>query len=224
MSGSRHSLTIENMSMPGGLRAPTGFSMVGMLASFGGLQALSTVISALPAALPVPVFVLQHGNPNGDGHRLAHLLGRRARLPVAVAVPGDPIPERGIVVVPAGHQFEIRDHRMYLTAGRGSRGGDALFTTMAAAAGRGAIGVVLTGMQGDGAAGVRAIKTAGGRVLVQDPATAQGPGMPLSALATGCVDHVLPLTHMAPALTALTMTIGAADLLAVPAPAWAMLG
>jgi two-component system chemotaxis response regulator CheB len=197
--------------------------MVGVIASLGGLQALSAVVSALPAALPVPVFVLQHGRPNG-GHRLAELLGHRAQLPVAVAVHGRPVPGIGIVVVPSGHRFEIRDRRMYLTAGSGAGGGDALFTSIAAGAGRGAIGVVLTGLQSDGAAGVRAIKTAGGRVLVQDPTTARGPGMPLSALATGCVDHVLPLTHIAPAVTALTMTVGAADLLAVPTPAWAMLG
>jgi two-component system chemotaxis response regulator CheB len=224
MSGGRHPPTIEDMPGPADLRPTAGFSMVAMVASLGGLQALSTVVSALPAALPVPVFVLQHGNPSAGGHRLAQLLGRRAQLPVAVAVHARPVPETGVVVVPAGRRFQIRDRRMYLAAGRGTAGGDALFTTMAAAAGRGAIGVVLTGLQRDGAAGVRAIKTAGGRVLVQDPTTAQGPGMPLSALATGCVDHVLPLTHIAPALTALTMTVGAAELLTVPAPAWAMLG
>ena len=72
----------------------------------------------------------------------------------------------------------------------------------------------------DGAQGVRAIKRHGGRVLVQDSATARASGMPSSATATGCVDLVLPLYRIAPALIALTMA-PAADLLIVPTPPWA---
>jgi two-component system, chemotaxis family, protein-glutamate methylesterase/glutaminase len=85
------------------------------------------------------------------------------------------------------------------------------------------IGVVLTGMLKDGTKGVRAVKRHGGRVLAQDPATARASGMPSSAIATGCVDFVLPMHRIAPALVALTMAPGAAELLTVPTPPWASL-
>jgi two-component system chemotaxis response regulator CheB len=60
-------------------------------------------------------------------------------------------------------------------------------------------------------------------VLVQDPEDAEAPAMPRAALATGCVEHALPLPLVAPALVAYVMAPGAADLLAVPVPPWARL-
>jgi two-component system chemotaxis response regulator CheB len=75
----------------------------------------------------------------------------------------------------------------------------------------------------DGAVGARALKRRGGRLLVQDPATARAASMPASTLATGCVDFVLPLPRIAPALIALTMAPGGAELFAVPTPSWAVL-
>ena len=103
------------------------------------------------------------------------------------------------------------------------RPGDAVLAGAAQAVGAGLIAVVLTGMLRDGADGVRAVKRRGGRVLVQDPETAQASGMPLSAIATGCIDFVLPVPHIAPALVALTVAPGAGDLLAVRPPSWARL-
>jgi two-component system chemotaxis response regulator CheB len=82
---------------------------------------------------------------------------------------------------------------------------DPLFASVARAYGRRALAVILTGMGVDGAAGARAVKTGGGRVLAQDPATAQEDGMPCAAIATGCVDSVLPLELIGPALLALRM-------------------
>ena len=58
------------------------------------------------------------------------------------------------------------------------------------------VAIILTGMQTDGAQGVRDVKRRGGRVLVQDPATARASGMPSAALATGCVDFVLPAARI----------------------------
>ena len=86
-----------------------------------------------------------------------------------------------------------------------------------------AIAVILSGMLHDGTQGIRSVKRYGGRVLAQDPATARGTSMPSSAMATGCVDFVLPPHRLAPALIALAMAPGGASLLAVPAPHWAAL-
>jgi two-component system chemotaxis response regulator CheB len=76
-------------------------------------------------------------------------------------------------------------------------------------------------MQRDGAKGVQAIKGHRGRVLAQDPATAGSPEMPSAAIATGCVELVLPPHLLASALVALAMAPGASELLRVAAPPWA---
>ena len=74
---------------------------------------------------------------------------------------------------------------------------DVLFDSVAEAAGAGATAVILTGMGGDGAAGMRRIKAAGGHTLAQDEATCVVFGMPRSAIELGCVDRVAPLSALA---------------------------
>lgn len=91
------------------------------------------------------------------------------------------------------------------------------------AVGAGVVAVVLTGKLSDGTEGVRAVKRHGGRVLAQDPCTAQAASMPSSAIATGCVDFVLPIEKMRAALMALILAPGGAELLRVRPPSWARL-
>ena len=98
---------------------------------------------------------------------------------------------------------------------------DPLITSVAERCAGRALCVVLTGRLDDGAAGVRALKHRGGRAIAQEPGTARAPGMPMAAVATGCVDLVLPLERIPHALIALTMAPGAAALLRVPPPPWA---
>jgi two-component system, chemotaxis family, protein-glutamate methylesterase/glutaminase len=198
-----------------------GFSVVVLAASSGGLRALQTVVSGLPADFPVPLLVVQHRRPSRR-EMLTDLLGIRATLPVRTATPG-PLTS-GVTVLPAGTTADLdaeglltlRPHPTATTA-------DAVLLSAAAAFGPGVLAVVLTGRMNDGAAGVRGVRRAGGRVLVQDPEDAEAPGMPSAALATGCVEHALPLPLVAPALVAYAMAPGAADLLAVPVPPWARL-
>jgi two-component system, chemotaxis family, protein-glutamate methylesterase/glutaminase len=97
-------------------------------------------------------------------------------------------------------------------------GGDALLASAAAVLPGPAIGVILSGMLTDGTRGIRAIKRHGGRVLVQDPATARAASMPASALATGCVDFTLPPHRLAPAPVALTMAPAAPACWPCPPP------
>ena len=83
--------------------------------------------------------------------------------------------------------------------------------------------MVLTGKLHDGTEGARAIKRGGGRVLAEDPETARAPAMPTSAIAAGCVDHVLAVEQIPAALVAFVMAPGAAELFQVPSPPWARL-
>lgn len=212
------------MSSPGLDQDPIGFGLIVMVASLGGLESVSTVLTGLPARFPVPILLLQHGRRRDGQELLAPLLQRRSGLPVRTGEDGAPADQRGVTVVPRGQTATLDErHRLALSGTDGVGSGDALLTSAAAVAGPGAIGVVLTGLLHDGANGVRAIKRAGGRVLAEDPRTARAGSMPSSAIATGCVDFVLPRTRLAAALVALTVAPGGADLFAVPTPAWASL-
>jgi two-component system chemotaxis response regulator CheB len=212
------------VSATGQIARPPRFELVVLVASLGGLEATSTVLSGLPEKFAIPLVLVQHGRRSQDLDALMRLLQRRTHLPVRVAGVGTSARMPGVVVIPFGCIATLDPAlRFQLREGDGLHGGDALFTSAAAAVGSAVIGVVLTGMLRDGSQGVRAIKRHGGRVIVQDPTTARAAGMPSSAIATGCIDFVLPLHRIAPALVALTMAPGAAELLTVPTPPWAQL-
>ncbi|MGY1742792.1 MULTISPECIES: chemotaxis protein CheB [unclassified Blastococcus] len=203
--------------------APAGpIDVVVLAASAGGLRALRRIVPALPAGFPAAVLVVQHRRA-GAAELLTPLLRSSAALPVRTATDGPLQP--GVTVLPAGLSAELSPAGgLTLRPAPPNRTADVALTSAAAAFGPRVLAVVLTGRLDDGAAGVRAVRRAGGRVLAQDPADAEAPGMPSAALATGCVEHVLPLSHVAPALVAYTMAPGAADLLAVPPTPWARLG
>jgi two-component system chemotaxis response regulator CheB len=195
-----------------------------MVASLGGLAAISDILGALPASFPVSLVVVQHGRANPDQDRFTRLLTTRTALPVRTATTGSPLLTPGVTVIPHGHTATLEpDGTTTLVNGDALHAGDQFLHSLADIAGQAAIAVILTGMLADGAHGVRAIKRRGGRVLVQDPHTARAPSMPSNAMATGCVDHVLPLHRIAAGLVALTMAPGGADLLTVPMPPWAQL-
>ena len=196
------------------------FDVVVVAASFGGPAALTRLVAGLPADFPAPVLVVQHRTPRIDS-ALSDVLQRRAVLPVRLAADDHLVATPGITVLPARHTATVDDGRLRLRAADGLRTADPLLVSAAAAYGRGVIAALLTGRLDDGAAGVRAVKRRGGRTIVEDPSTAQAAGMPAASLATGCVDLVLPLPHIAHALVAFTMAPGAADLLRVPLSPWA---
>lgn len=208
------------------------FETVGVVASLGGLDAVTALLSALPAGFPAGVVLAQHGRLADDPDRLTRLLERRCALPVRTVRTGDPVRGPGVAVVPTGCTAAVTgDGRFTVAPTAPHRAGepappgpgDELLRGIADAVGPAAVAVVLTGMLRDGAQGVRAVKRVGGRVLVQDPETARAAGMPSSAIATGCVDFVLPPERLGPALVTLVMAPGGADLLTVPTPPWAQL-
>ena len=169
----------------------------------GGLRALQTIFPGLPPDFCVPMAVVQHRHKSsGDG--LAALLGRSTELPIVDAEDQQPIEPGVIYLAPA-------DYHLYVERGSFSLSTDAavsysrpsidvLFESAAEAYEGGVIGIVLTGANSDGARGAQKIKKLGGRVIVQDPETAEAPAMPQAAIEATQVDQILRLEQIAPYL------------------------
>lgn len=182
--------------------------LVILAASAGGIEATGTILEALPASFPIPIVVLQHRSPTRQSI-LPAILGRRCALRVKDAEPGERFVAGTVYVAPAathltvGHDrcFHHRDgtrvHSLRSSA-------DPLIRSAAHALGGKVIAVILTGGGRNGTDGVRDVRTLGGTVIAQDPATARQPGMPRAAIATGAVDYVLSLESIAPMLVQLT--------------------
>lgn len=203
-----------------------GFEFVIAVASLGGLPVLTSLVRGLPGTFPVPVLIVSH-RPHRDLDPLPWLLQRQTSLPVRTATHGLADWGPGITVIPGGTAATLDGSRRLslerVTSPR-YQCGDALLASAAGAVQPDAvIAVVMSGMLRDGAEGIRPVKRHGGRVLAQDPATARAASMPNNAIATGCVDFVLPPERLATALVALAMAPGGASLLSVPAPHWASL-
>ncbi len=170
-------------------------------ASAGGIDALSTLVSSLPTGFPAPIVIAQHLDPTRPSH-LAEILSARSPIPVREVKNQEPL-EAGIVfVVPPNRHVEINDHAVTVIEDHGGRplpSIDLALTTAAAVFGEGLVAVIPTGSGADGAAGARDVKASGGIVVIQDPATAAYPSMPL-ALAPNVVDIVSDLKSLGPLL------------------------
>ena len=207
-------------SPAGNLCPDTAFDVVAIAASAGGMRAIEEILASLPREFPSAILVQTHLNPRHQS-ALAEILQRSSRLPVAWAAQHARLQPGAVRVAPPGQHVRVAPSGLLsLTSweqlGHRKPTADGLFASVAASFTGRAIGVVLTGYLSDGAQGVRAIQQHGGRVLVQQPASAEVPDMPLAALATGCVDFALPLPALAAALTTLVMIPGAAQFFAVP--------
>jgi two-component system chemotaxis response regulator CheB len=188
----------------------TAFDVVAMAASAGGLAALSGILAALPTDFPAAIVIVQHRAVQ-EPFQLPEVLGLRTVLRVEPAREGIKLrPATAFIALPDWHLLVNVDGTLGLSHSEKVKfvrpSADRLFESLAASFGERAIGVVLTGTGSDGSGGVLVIKRMGGVVIVQDAATAEAPGMPLSAIATGAADWILPLDEIAPALVKLVMT------------------
>jgi two-component system chemotaxis response regulator CheB len=175
--------------------------------SAGGLDALRTIVSALPEDFPAAVFVVLHMSPQSPGV-LHEILERAGRLP-AISVTRTERIERGrIYVAPPDFHIVLEPGRVKPTKGpkenRFRPAIDPLFRSAAQVYGPRAIGVILTGNLDDGTAGLSAIKQLGGITVVQDPDDALYPSMPASALNHVNADHRVALADVAGLLVQLT--------------------
>ena len=178
--------------------APNRVVVVGT--SYGGLQALSVLLGGLPADFEPAVVVVQHRSRDSDD-TLSRLLGDRTPLPVVEVDDKDAIEAGHVFIAPPDYHLLVEGETFALSTeapvafSRPSI--DVLFESAAEALGERVIGVLLTGANADGAAGLVRIKQRGGYAIVQDPETAVGRAMPAAGVATAVVDVVLPLERIA---------------------------
>jgi two-component system chemotaxis response regulator CheB len=168
-------------------------------ASVGGVQALRRLAAQLPAAFPASVCVVLHIGANASS--LPALLAAAGPLPAEHPKSGQRLRPGRICLAPPDHHLLLMPGDE-LQLSRGAREHhtrpaiDPLFRSAALVAGPRVVGVLLTGRLDDGVAGLQAIKSCGGVVVVQDPDDAEDPGMPRAAMSAVQVDHCVPLHRM----------------------------
>lgn len=169
--------------------------LVAIGASTGGPAVVAEILRGLPADLAAPILVVQHIAP-GFTTGLAEWLGQGTRLAVKLAELGEPVQPGTVYLAPDSTQMGItKEGRIRLTKEPAEDNfcpsASYLFQSVAEAYGRSAVGVLLTGMGRDGAAGLRKLREAGGVTIAQDEETSVVFGMPGEAIRLGAAEYVL---------------------------------
>ncbi len=180
------------------------YDLIVIGASWGGLNAVGEILAALPAETDAAVVVAQHRKADAVEGGLAGLLGHRAQLPVSEADDKTSIEPGHVYLAPPDYHLLVQhgyfslstDDRVHYA--RPSI--DVLFESAADAYRERVVGVILTGANADGAAGLARIKRSGGVAVVQDPLTAERHEMPGAAIAATAADAILPLDEIGPFL------------------------
>jgi len=187
----------SSKSAPGGPR----IEAIVIGASAGGVEAVGTLLQQLPQPYAPSLMVVIH-LPADRPSLLAEIFQARCSLPVREALDKEHVEAGTVYVAPPGYHLLVEASRTLALSldapvafSRPSI--DVLFESAAAAYGDRVLGVVLSGGNSDGAAGLAAIRAAGGRGWVQEPADALAAAMPMAALDTAGADLVLPLRDMA---------------------------
>lgn len=188
------------------VRGKMGEKLIAIGASTGGTEAIREVLQALPGDCP-PIVIVQH-IPETFSASFARRTDAACELTVKEVVDGERIQRGHAYVAPGSHHFYIERRASCYTArlsdgphvNRHRPAVDVLFRSVAQNVGPKAVGVVLTGMGDDGAVGLKEIRDAGGRTLVQDERSCVVYGMPKEAVAIGAAEAVVPLDRIARAI------------------------
>jgi len=178
---------------------PTGFPIVGIGASAGGLEAFEQLFRKAPPDSGMAFVLVSHLDPS-HASILTEILQRSTTMPVIEIQDQMKVTPNSVYVIPPNRDMAIFHGALQLSVPDQPRGQrmpiDAFLRSLAEDQGERAIGIILSGTGTDGTLGLRAILGAGGVSLVQEPATAKYDGMPNSAINAGYATHVLPVEKM----------------------------
>jgi two-component system CheB/CheR fusion protein len=179
--------------------ATLAFPIVGMGASAGGLEALTSFFKATPTHSGIAFVLVVHLDPKHVSI-MPELLQKVTAMPVCQAENGMPVQRDRIYVIPPNKDLSILRGILYLMDQVQPRGAnlpiDTFLRSLAQDQGRNAVCIILSGTGTDGTLGMKAVKGGEGLVMVQDERSAKYDGMPRSAIATGLVDYVLAPEEM----------------------------
>ncbi len=175
------------------------FSVVGIGASAGGLEALEQFFSNMPHDSGLAFVVVQHLSPDYKS-LMVELLSKHTKMSVLRIEDGMQLKPNSVYLIPPKKNLTMFHGKLYLTD-QGTKHMlnlpiDIFFRSLAEDLGERAIGCILSGTGSDGTLGIRAIKGAGGMAMVQEESSAKFDGMPKSAIATGLVDYIQPAEKM----------------------------
>ncbi|MGH7248004.1 MAG: chemotaxis protein CheB, partial [Pseudomonadota bacterium] len=177
--------------------------VVAIGASAGGIRALQDLFAALPEHTGAAFVVVVHLDPKHRSEMPA-IIGARTRMPVVQIGTRDRLQADHVYVIPPNRRLQMVDHdisALEFDEPRGQRSPIDLFFRSLAEQLSDGFAVILSGAGSDGTIGVRAVKEAGGIILVQDPNEAEYASMPRSAIATGVADFIVPARDLAVRLT-----------------------
>ncbi len=170
--------------------------IVGIGGSAGALNAYRALLDALPLDTGMAYVIISHMNPTAHS-QLAKILQRHTKMSVTVTSEAMPILANHVYVISPDSDLTMENYSFKVISPRSGRNKqvDLFFISLAEAMGVRAVGIVLSGYDGDGTEGCKHIKANGGKTFAQDM-SAEVDFMPLSAQAAGCADFVLPLNKI----------------------------
>ena len=170
--------------------------IVGIGGSAGALNAYKALLDAMPPDTGMAFVIISHMNPTAHS-QLALILSRHTKMSVIVASDAMPILANHVYVIPPDSDLTMDNYRFKVISPRtfGHKQVDVFFISLANEMGARAVGIILSGYDGDGTEGCKHIKANGGKTFAQDM-SAEVDYMPLSAQAAGCADFVLPLNKI----------------------------
>jgi two-component system chemotaxis response regulator CheB len=176
------------------------YELICVGASWGGLDAVGRLLSDVPDDIDVPIVIAQHRHHTSRGRTLAELLHLRIKRPVEDVDDKMPIEPRHVYIAPPDYHLLIQRGSFALSVDERVQYArpsiDVLFESAAYEYGPSVIGIILTGANEDGAAGLAAIKRRGGVAVIQDPDGAARRTMPDAAIAATAADAILPLEEI----------------------------
>ena len=181
--------------------------VVGIGGSAGALNAYKALLEAMPPKTGMAFVIISHMNPIAVS-QLTKILSRHTKMNVMVASMAMPIYANKVYVIPPDSDLTIEKNKFKVITqlSKRNRQIDIFFISLAEAMGERAVGIVLSGYDGDGTEGCKHIKAKGGKTFAQDM-SAEVDQMPLSAQASGCVDFVIPIKNIPDKLKSLAAAL-----------------